>query len=844
VNDPPVISPIAFDIAPNMLMHLKVDLSAVTDPDTGDGGFTFTPTLADVHNGTCPPDVAISNINAATGTFDVLPAASWTNPCDLSYAVQDNGNGAPGNIGVTNTLTLNPVGPVLLFVDNAAPGGGDGRWDGTNGRAFKTIQEAAALSFFAPRAIFVASGIGPYNELVNAGHPTTLVGQAVTGASFYSALTGLAAPTGTDAGPPIGGVRPLVNGSVTLNQGGGLYALDVTSTGPGDAVFIQNTTAGIGHATLTHGGLKIQGAIPAAAVFNDVDIHADSGAEPFYLFACPSPFAFDQDSEITGVNSGTLMVFGCNPGVRFDGPVGITAASGLTAIEINSGRALFAGGVTTSANNGTAFQSSFSTIGVCPYQGCTAGPSGPLVNTATATGGTALIVQGGTISSEGITFQSLFSTGGYNGVYVAPDTQQGRFEVTGVSGVSGSGGVIDNASNVGFNAVVDEVHVANMTLVDSPNAGFMDAFTSNSNIINDLRNVHLHHSHSRGMNVTGPVTIADVIITDSGSSSSHNGLRLAEPGPGASVTNTVIQRSGDTDLVIGHINPDASDVTISGCTVESISSDAIDINGNGGSLSLTIAQSRLSGFSSYGVEAFAYADVDLTFFDNVVQGGSSYATGVTVFVNAGLGRVHMEANGTGPFSNGQAMQVSTALYLVTSGGGATGEGRGSVISNRVVSGSPGAGAFWFNHQSLGKMVAEVRGNIVNLNTAVNFYASATGSIAGVNALTVTGNQWQGTGPGFSLGTQDAATCLAFGGPGPLANIDPGPPLPTTTFNLYSYGAGNWLLPGYTGGATDTAAVSTFLVGQNVIPGPANVGALGSGGFSNSPAGKPCEPPGF
>ena len=223
VNDPPVAQAKTAEAQANMrIVGLSGLLAGVTDADTGVNGCAPTFTVASLTSGA---GGTVSNLNAATGTFDFEPNPGFTGTATASYTVQDTGClGTATSAPATISITVN--GPVIWFVNQAAAAGGNG----TLARPFQTVAAADGVDA-ANQRIFVASGA--YLNGIALNSDEWLIGQGVSGASF-DAVFGIAPPVGTLARPAIGGARPTLQNTVTLgtnSQVKGLNIASATTTG-------------------------------------------------------------------------------------------------------------------------------------------------------------------------------------------------------------------------------------------------------------------------------------------------------------------------------------------------------------------------------------------------------------------------------------------------------------------------------------------------------------------------------------------------------------------------------------------------------------------------------------
>ena len=124
VNDPPVAAPFGFTVQTNMKRtSISNLLTGATDPDTGDGGYTFTPTLqSGSMSATSPAGGTISNVNLTAGSFDFDPPPGVTGPVTFTFRICDTGNPGPAACSANATATATVSGPVIWFVNPAVGG--------------------------------------------------------------------------------------------------------------------------------------------------------------------------------------------------------------------------------------------------------------------------------------------------------------------------------------------------------------------------------------------------------------------------------------------------------------------------------------------------------------------------------------------------------------------------------------------------------------------------------------------------------------------------------------------------------------------------------------------------
>ena len=225
VNDPPVAqNKTGFSAQANMAVAgINAGLlTGVTDADAGVNGCNPTFSVASI---TANTGGTVSNVNLAAGTFDFEPTAGFTGTAVVNYAVQDDGCPLPAATSAPATISITVSGPVIWFVDASVAGPGDGRLS----NPFKNLTGATSADAVdaANQRIFVFSGTYASGITLNSGE--WLIGQGVSGASF-DAVFGITPPLGTIARPSIGGTRPTLQNTVTMDTNSQVKGLNIAST--------------------------------------------------------------------------------------------------------------------------------------------------------------------------------------------------------------------------------------------------------------------------------------------------------------------------------------------------------------------------------------------------------------------------------------------------------------------------------------------------------------------------------------------------------------------------------------------------------------------------------------
>ena len=249
VNDAPTAPARSYTAHTNMRISIPAAsglLGGAADANDVAGNPDWTPafTVGTV-NGVAPTGgtitVTIPNRGTVTttaggpqaGAFDFDPAPGVTGAVGFTYTVCDSGEGPPATAcSAPATVTFTVSGPVIWFVDPAAPGPGDGRL----GSPFRFLSgnpgaaNDAADVDAAGHRVFVYAGTATSGIALNTGG--WLIGQGVSppapGAGFDD-LFGISPPAGTLARPAIGGGTATVRGTVTLNTGAVVKGLAIAA---------------------------------------------------------------------------------------------------------------------------------------------------------------------------------------------------------------------------------------------------------------------------------------------------------------------------------------------------------------------------------------------------------------------------------------------------------------------------------------------------------------------------------------------------------------------------------------------------------------------------------------
>ena len=798
MNDAPVAQAKSYGAQANMkITGLGGLLSGVTDADTGVNGCSPSFTVASVGPTTSPAGGIISNVNASTGTFDFDPPPGVTGNVTFSYTVQDNGcpdtaTSAPA------TITVNVAGPVVWFVNSAAASNGSG----TLSSPFNVLAAADAVDA-ASQGVFLYSSATNYTGALALNSGERLIGQPTTGTTFDS-IFGVSPPTGTIARPTLGSGTVTMTGTVTLAN--------------------STTLRGLALSTGASTGLTD----PASAL-TSVDVDQASVATTTGTGLALSDIGGTVKLAALTSNGGTgANLTGSNSGATFD----------FTGVAISSG-----------ANPGLAATGG----GTIRVTGTT--------NTIASTTGTALNVSNTTIGAGGLTFQSISANGAENGILLSNTGATAGLTVTGDGGTctnadpSGcSGGVIQNAAGAD----------------DSTATPVGTGIVLNSTAGVSLTRMHIHDHSNYGIRATGVsnFTLANSVIngTNGGATAASAGSPFNDSSVyftnltgSASVSNTHISGGFSNNVKLVNSAGTLDRLTFSSVTIGANSTaegnDGIGIEGQGASTVKVTVQN--STFTSARGDLFAMAHVgsgtaDLVFSGNALSNNHpAIATGgggVTL-VNGSTSAFTMSlTNSTFRDAVGHAVlivkDVGTGSQSVTFSGNTIG------VAGVVNSGSLEGSDLKIQQAGGGTQTVRVSNNLFHQynNDAVLLQTGAGAAAGGTLNATVTGNTVSNAGnnPLVALPVQginlnggvtpgDTFTiCAQIGGAAALQNNLAGAagPFGGGDYRLRQRQSTTVQLPGYAGGATNTAAVVAFVNANNIVSGSgtATVNSPPGGGF--------------
>lgn len=646
----------------------------------------------------------------------------------------------------------------------------------------------------------------------------------------------------------------------SISSTGGVNGIDLTNCAGTFTVNGGTITNPTGTGVLISGGTVVfsfSGAITDNSGFAvDIDNH-DSGNVTF-------------SGNITSTGTG-IRVQNCGGGTKtFSGSSKSLTTTTNNAVSLlsNTGATItFSnGGLVISTTTGTGFNATGGASGI------TVTGSGNTISSGT---GTALNVANSTIGSGNLNFQSIAANGGTNGIVLNTTGSSGGLTVTGTGTTDGSGGTIQNTTNRGASFI----SAANISLknMNFTNAGISDLDADNSGLStgdNLLTNASIHLQSVTtaaldNLNITGGAeqgingnavsnfSLLNSTILNAGNEPDEDGIHFYNMSGTCAITNTTINCTVATPNTTGgddHMNLQTTSGTltlaISGGSATNANKGSGYLFGIRGTTNATINFSNATSTTNFSggivADVFDNATMNLT-VSNSTSSGNNDQLSVSAGDNS---HVELVANGNtlssvasgdfvaisllgSAFDNGFVLDANLSNNMITVANGLTADG--------IISFNAGGGA-------MNIAIANNTINYAGTQRAIIFQAGQDGS--GSTNATVTGNaidiQLDGTGNAVTgILAQSAITgpgntssmCVDIGGAGGLSNTfthSLGGTMAGGDIRVRQRNDGTVRLPGYAGGATDTAAVISYLNGRNVEV-SSSTATADSSGFSGGGA---------
>jgi hypothetical protein len=448
-------------------------------------------------------------------------------------------------------------------------------------------------------------------------------------------------------------------------------------------------------------------------------------------------------------------------------------------------------------------------------------------NTVQATAGTAIDVNGPDIATGDLTFRSVASTGGTNGVRLADTGNVAGLTVTGSpvgSPAAGSGGTVSGATGAGYDVTnARDVRLAAVVVQNGQDDGI------------------------RATGLNGFALTGGSQVLANGNADQERGLDFTDLAGVATITGATVTGSADDNMAVLNDSATLSNLTVDGGTVglndaTDVGEDGIRLQSNGtGALTATIQNVTFDRNRGDHVQvttdASTSATQNVTIRNNILRANGNQANtrtlGGGITVNpAGSGTT------TATVSGNDIERANDAAILVNSPTGSTRTVAASVTDNVIgTAGEANSGSFssdgiFVNGHGDSIINALIRGNdIRQYGNAYGIDVLQNDGDGSVNA-TVIGNTVAETGPD-GLGAMRVVVGSAAGDVG-TSCLDIGSTTDPARKNRLAGTARNGgfdirfrmagdpgstaRLVGYTGGTTDTAAVSSYLQARNDLGG--------------------------
>ncbi|MFA4929606.1 MAG: Ig-like domain-containing protein, partial [Patulibacter sp.] len=690
----------------------------------------------------------------------------------------------------------------LVLTPSGAAGGGislngtSGTWNVSNVAITSTSGAQGIFASSAGTVNFTSAGTISVNA---AGPAVSLLSTAVSGAIDTTTSTGgsygwaLNAVTGSlDLGTGTVSGHTSTEVSVTAGTGDVTYAGTI-GNGSGTTAVIQNRTAGaitlsgtIGDTSDAGGGISMSGNSGGSTTF--------SGATKTLS---------------TGSSDAVSAAFTGNHALRFTG--------GGLDIDTTSGAGF-------SATTGSA-------SGLVAVTGTG--------NSIASTSGRALDVNGPDIEAAGLTFQSIASNGAPSGIRLASTGSAGGLTVSGSGTTAGSGGTINASTGAGVD--LSSTTGVTLTRVNVTNGG---------------------DDGIRGAGVTGLVLTANA-ITGNGNAVDESGLDLTELGGTATVTSATVTGNADNQLAVVNDAATLSNLTVDGGTYGNSNmtygNDGIQLRNTGsGNLTATVQNALLTMNRGDHVQVTTDASTtttqNVTVLNNTLRGDGNQA-GFQTLGGGITANPAGNANSTVTIDGNDIERARDSAIVLNSPLGSSATLKSTIRNNQIGtagearSASATGDGIYVNGHGNSTITTLIENNGIRAWTnAWGIDIVQNDGDGAVNA-TVRGNTL--TEPDATLGINgmrivigsDAAdggtSCLDIGHPTDAAQknrvIGTGVlGAPDLRFRMAGGASGavsTARLAGYTGGANDPSAVSSYLQARNNVGGTPTVSATQFDSFS-------------
>jgi hypothetical protein len=764
------------------------------------------------------PTIAESSKTGTGGAINITTSGAFGS--SVNFDTLESSSSTSHNLSLTNvTGTL------------GITSGGTGLAGSAAGSAAVNIN-GGSVSLTYPGSVSKANGGSLVN--VSGGHNTGTL-------TFNGAMNATAGD-----GLQFNNADGIYNFNTTVTLNGGDAGVDIVNGSSGNfSLSDTDITNPTGAAFLVSGGngtISHAGTISKSNAGRLVDIQLRAGGS----------VTLTGDLSSTGASTGILCNGNTGGTITFSGAAKTLNTGANTAVSLTSNA-----GATINFSNGGLAITTTSGTGFNATGGAAAVTVTGAGNSIISGSGMPLNVVSTTIGGSGLTFQNIACNGGANGILLN-NTGAGGLTITGVGTTAGSGGTIQNIQNRGASFI----NAANITLknmnftsactVDNaePEPAVSQGLNGNVNAVIHLSGVgnvfldRLALSSSaqqgiNGLNVTD-FSMNQCTLANLGSGPDEDGLHFYNMLGTCGITNTTITSSGDDNVNIQNA-AGVSTITVSGGsfntgvlgsgllfgpritanTTIKILNVTCDNNFSGGVVAdasdiatMNIEVSGAAILNNNDAIAISCASGNVTFdvHDNSNIGAND-------FVCISLLKAAFSTGGTmsGQIRNNTIVtangKTADAVTVIQAGGGAL---QVSFTGNNFdYAGTQRAILLQAGQDGNGSLEAKATGNTFDIKLD-----GAGNAVAGVLAQSAI------TGPGST-----SPLCLDIGGAGVLRNTfthSLGGTMAAGDLRVRQRNSGTARLPGYAGGATDTAAVSTYLNSRNTVVSPTTATADSTG----------------
>jgi hypothetical protein len=840
-------TPVAVDDTYSALGNVRISIAA---PGVLGNDFTGVPTATI----TAPPSTSAQGGNVilnADGSFSYNPPAGFEGTDTFTYTLT---NAAGSN---NATVTINVSG-MIWFIDNNASCPCDGRLTNPYNTiaSFQAVNNGAGNNPAANDNIFIYESASSYSS-----NFTLLNGQKVIGqdaSASLSSITGLTPPSGSDPLPTTNSANATIvnlqsaGTSITVGSGntltgftGGSSTTDISGSAFGTLTISDVTLNGVGQAlNLTNGTL--------AATFLGIS---------------------STNSTLTGISLTSVAGSLTSPTTTITNPTGIGLSVDTSSGSLNFGNTNASGsgstGVSLTTNTGTITFGSLSISPAANQRGLLATNN---TNTITSTSGA--------ISTTGATAVEITRTVGTTPLAISQTSIAASGDSNGIFLSNTSGSFTVTGSSAGFCG--GQVTGSPLTVTTPPNTadctggritGTTGADASNNGVgvyLNNAQNVSLTRmridSHANfgilGTNVTGFTLASSLVDGANGTNTApvtYNGLVIDGEasvafgnllGSGAITNSTISGGVNDNLAIINSGSSVLNFLNITGSTIRdnhaASGNDGLHVESQG--TANTTVKANGNVFIASRGDHLDFATISTTttgtivFTGNNLLGGHPNALGQGITVQ-GIGTTNYNVS-----NNSLSGSIGTAINCVMLTGGSNTFG-GTIAGNAVGTAAANSGS------SQGSdLVVELNGigthNATVSGNTFRQYGNGPGvllqkrndtALSGPHGslnVTFSGNVVSNPGTFASNGillnsgtatNDNGTTCADIGGSGAntLGGSGAGG---ADDFRVRQRFATTVRLPGYGGTSTNTAAVVSFIQGQNTgsETGSATVQAPGGG----------------